>query len=189
MNALYYPETICLDDIELKYLLLLYDKIFFLPIDNQLNPGHINLSKRFSINDTILTGAFKSKRDSHYAIMYSSEPSVWDERMKRLMYLYDELEAKEIVIGLKDEEFAKSNQWHPLKVAVDTDMKDSEFLSVCKRHQNKKLFAAKLDGKIKGGGLQIRPPTFKKELFIPSICSERINTTLFIAGRDNLFPV
>jgi hypothetical protein len=30
---------------------------------------------------------------------------------------------------------------------------------------------------------------YKEELGIPSICSERMNTTLFIAGRDNLFPV
>ena len=37
--ALYYPETICLDEIELKYLLLLYDRIYFLPIDVRLNPG------------------------------------------------------------------------------------------------------------------------------------------------------
>ena len=76
VNALYYPETICLDEIELKYLLLVYDKIFFLPIDNRLNPGHTSLTKRFSIRDTILTGAFKSKKDDHYAIMYCSEPTV-----------------------------------------------------------------------------------------------------------------
>ncbi len=35
----------------------------------------------------------------------------------------------------------------------------------------------------------IKPPAYKGELGIPSICSERMNTALFIAGRDNLFPV
>lgn len=56
--ALYYPETICLDDAELKYLLLLYDKIYFLPIDVRLNPGHTRLSKRFSMNDAVLAVSY-----------------------------------------------------------------------------------------------------------------------------------
>lgn len=190
MNALYYPETICLDEIELKYLLLLYDKIYFLPIDNRLNPGHASLSKRFSIHDATLTGAFKSKRDAYYAIMYCCESTVWDDRMKRLMDLYDELEAKEIVVGLRDEEFANPSAWHPLKEAVNADMHDSMFVSACKQHQNEKMFLPKdSDGKTKGGGLVIRPPKHQGDLLVPGICSERINTTLFIAGRDNLFPV
>jgi hypothetical protein len=190
LNGLYYPETICLDEIELKYLLLLYDKIFFLPIDNRLNPGHTGLSKRFSIRDTILTGAFKSKKDDHYAIMYCSEPDVWDDRMKRLMGLYDELEAKGIVAGLQDEEFSNPNERHPLEVAVDADMKDPEFISSCHRYQNKEIHLSQIDdAKMKGGGLSVRPFMFKRDLGIPSICSERMNATLFIAGRDNLFPV
>ena len=190
LNALYYPETICLDEAELKYLLLLYDKVFFLPIDNRLNPGHTSLSKRFSMRDAILTGAFKSKRDDHYALMYCSEPNVWDDRMKRLMGLYDELEAEGIVVGLHDEEFADPNKWHPLKEAVDADMKDSQFVSSCVRYQNKKIFLTRIDDAVmKGGGMSIRPFIYKEELGIPSICSERMNTTLFIAGRDNLFPV
>lgn len=190
VNALYYPETICLDEIELKYLLLLYDKIFFLPIDNRLNPGHTSLSKRFSIRDTILAGAFKSKKDDHYAIMYCSEPNVWDDRMKRLMGLYDELEAKGIAVGLQDEEFTKTDEPHPLELAVDADMKDPEFILLCVRYQNKKIFLSKIDdAKMKGGGLLLKPFMYKEELGIPSICSERMNTTLFIAGRDNLFPV
>ncbi len=190
VNALYYPETICLDEIELKYLLLLYDKVFFLPIDNQLNPGHTSLSERFSIHDATLTGAFKSKREAHYALMYCSEPTIWDGRMKRLMGIYDELEAKGIVMGLQDEEFAKPNECHPLAAAVDADIKDSEFVSSCRHHQNEKIFVPRIDdSKIKGGGVAIRPPMYKGELGIPSIWSERMNTALFIAGRDNLFPV
>jgi hypothetical protein len=174
----------------LKYLLLLYDKVFFLPIDNRLNPGHTSLTKRFSIRDTILSGAFKSKRDDHYAIMYCSEPNVWDDRMKHLMDLYDELEAKGIAVGLQDEEFSNPNERYPLEVAVDADMKDPEFISSCFRYQNKKIFLSKIDdAKMKGGGLILRPFMYKEELGIPSICSERMNTTLFIAGRDNLFPV
>jgi hypothetical protein len=174
----------------LKYLLLLYDKIFFLPIDNRLNPGHTSLTKRFSIRDTILSGAFKSKRDDHYAIMYCSEPKVWDDRMKHLMGLYDELEAKGIVVGLQDKEFSDPNEIYPLEVAVDADMKDPEFISSCLRYQNKKILLSTIDdAKMKGGGLILRPFMYKGELGIPSICSERMNTTLFIAGRDNLFPV
>ncbi len=146
VNALYYPETVCLDEIELKYLLLLYDKVFFLPIDNRLNPGHTSLSKRFSFQDGILSGAFKSKKDDYYTLMYCSDPTVWDDRMKRLMGLYDELEAKGIVVGLKDEEFANPNVCHPLRVAVDADMKDSEFVSSCLRYQNKKIFLSRIDG-------------------------------------------
>jgi hypothetical protein len=189
LNALYYPETICLDEAELKYLLLLYDKVFFLPIDNRLNPGHTSLSKRFSIRDTILSGAFKSKKDDHYAIMYCSEPNVWDDRMKRLMGLYDELEAKGTVVGLQDEECSNANERYPLEAAVDADMKDPEFISSCLRYQNKEIFLSKIDdAKMKGGGLILRPFMYKEELGIPSICSERMNSTLFIAGRDNLFP-
>jgi hypothetical protein len=190
LNALYYPETICLDEAELKYLLLLYDRVFFLPIDNRLNPGHTNLTKRFSIRDTILSGAFKSKKEDHYAIMYCSEPDAWDDRMKRLMALYDELEAKGMVVGLQDEEVSNPNERYPLEAAVDADMKDPEFISSCLRYQNKKIHLSKIDdAKMKGGGLLLRPFLYKKELGIPSICSERMNTTLFIAGRDTLFPV
>lgn len=190
-SALYYPETICLDEIELRYLLLLYDRIFFLPIDLRPNPGHTSLSKRFSINDAFLTGAFKSREAAHYALMYISEPSAWDKRLKRLMDLYEELEEGGIAIGLQDDEFADVNQDHPLKAAVDADMGDRDFVSLCLRHQNQKIFIPKNDddSKIKGGGFVARPMLYKGDLSIPSICSERINTTLFIAGRDNLFPV
>jgi hypothetical protein len=189
INALYYPETICLDEVELKYLLLLYDRVFFLPVDIQLNPGHTTLTKRFSLNDMTLAGAFKSKKASLYASMYSSEPNVWDDKMKRLMDLYDELEEKGIVIGLTDEKIANPYELHPLKVAVDADMKDFYFVSTCQRYQKEKITISKIDNAKMKSGILLRPPIYKGNLSIPSICSERINTTLFIAGRDNLFPV
>ncbi len=191
-SALYYPETICLDESELKYLLLLYDRVFFLPIDLQPNPGHTTLRKRFSINDTLLTGGFKSREEAHYSLMYLSEPSSWDGRMHRLMDLYDELEEKKIVVALQDAEFADTTHEHPLKVAVDADMADAEFVQLCIRHQNQKIFIPKNDlddSKIKGGGFVVRPILYQGELSIPSICAERLNTALFISGRDNLFPV
>jgi hypothetical protein len=138
--ALYYPETICLDDAELKYLLLLYDKIFFLPLDIRLNPAYTRLSKRFSINDAILSGAFKSQRAAHYAIMYSSESACWDDYMKQLMELYDELEEKKMLVGLEDSEFSNPNEWHPLRTGVDADMASSDFVDLCNVHRNEKIF-------------------------------------------------
>lgn len=188
--ALYYPETICLDESELKYLLLLYDKIFFLPLDIQLNPGHTLLSRRFSIYDSILSGAYRSQRDTHYSIMYCSEPNVWDDHMKRLMGLYDELEEKGIVVGMDEEGFRNPNESHPMKEAVDADMKDKEFISLCTRYRNQKIFVPPIENaKMKGGGLVMRPSAYKEGLGISSVCSERLNSTLYIAGRDNLFPV
>ena len=154
------------------------------------NPGHTSLSKRFSVNDAMLAGAFESRQPAHYAQMYMSEPSDWDDRLKHLMDLYDELEERDKVVGLQDQAFTDTNQLHPLKIAVDADMADSDFVSLCLRYQNPKLFIPKGGGsKIKGGGFVLRPPLYKEDLYIPSICSERLNSTLFIAGRDNLFPV
>jgi hypothetical protein len=189
--ALYYPETICLNDLELKYYLLLYDKIFFLPIDVSLNPGHTLLSKRFSMNDSILTGAFRPQRDAHYSIMYASEPKDWDDYMKQLMELYDELEEKEILIGLRDERFENPSSWHPLKPAVEVDMKDKNFVSLCSQYRNEKIFVPKTEGTvIKGGGLATRPPYFKGENSIFSICSERLNSALLLfAEKKGLYPV
>jgi len=138
----------------------------------------------------MLAGAFESRQAAHYAQMYMSEPSDWDDRLKHLMDLYDELEERDKVVGLQDQAFTDTNQLHPLKIAVDADMADSDFVSLCLRYQNPKLFIPKGGGsKIKGGGFVLRPPLYKEDLYIPSICSERLNSTLFIAGRDNLFPV
>ena len=189
-NALYYPESICLDELELKYLLLIYDKIFFLPIDVQLNPGHTSLSKRFSLHDATLSGAFRSRKDAHYALMYMSNSDIWDNYMKKLMDLYDELEDRGILVGIKDKDFENASAWHPLDAAINTDMKDPEFISLCHNYQNQKIFIPKTDGAvIKGGGFMTRPSKYKKEFAIPSICSERLNSTLFITEREELFPV
>lgn len=189
LNALYYPETICLDESELKYLLLLYDKIYFLPIDVKLNPGHTRLSKRFSVNDAILAGAYKSQKDAHYAIMYSSESNVWDDYLKQLMDLYDELEEKKVLIGLEDFEYSNPNELHPLRVAVDADMASSDFVNLCLGRRNKKIFLPDIDQSvIKGGGMMLRPPSYKGDNHIPSICSERLNTALYVAGRKELYP-
>lgn len=188
--ALYYPETICLNEQELKYLLLLYDKVYFLPIDVELNPGHTKLSSRFSIHDATLTGAFRSKRDAHYALMYMSESNIWDDSMRRLMDLYDELEEKGILVGLHDQAFESASKWHPMKEAVKADMNDSFFVKLCKRYQNPKIFIPRTENAvIKGGGFATRPSAYKGEYGIPSICSERLNSTLFFAEHRNLFPV
>ncbi len=190
LYALYYPETICLHEQELKYFLLLYDKVFFLPIDIQLNPGHTKLSQRFSIHDATLTGAFKSRRDAHYALMYMSESKIWDDYMKRLMALYDELEEKGILVGLSDQAFANASAWHPLRGPVDVDLRDPLFISLCQRYQNPKIFIPRTEGAvIKGGGFLTRPFAYKKDFAIPSICAERLNSTLFFAECKKLFPV
>jgi hypothetical protein len=66
-------------------------------VDNQLNPGHSSLSKRFSVRDTILTGLFRSRENTHYVLMYCSKPDVWDDRLRRLMDLYDKLEEQGVL--------------------------------------------------------------------------------------------
>ena len=190
LSALYYPETICLNEQELKYLLLLYDQIYFLPIDIQLNPGHTKLSKRFSIHDGTLTGAFRTKKESHYALMYMSEPKTWDDYMKKIMDIYDELEEKNILIGLKDEKFESPSAWHPLQEAVKADLNDNNFVSVCNKHRNEKIFIPYTEGAaIKGGGFATRPSAYKGDYAIPSVCSERLNSTLLFADRERLFPI
>jgi len=189
-SALYYPETICLDELELKYILLLYDKIFFLPIDVQLNPGHTSLSKRFSLHDATLSGSFKSRKAAHYALMYMAESGIWDDYMNRLMDIYNELEEKNLLVGIKDKDFECATAWHPLRAAIDTDMKDRDFISLCNQYKNPKNFVPLTEGAvIKGGGFLTRPSNYKKEYAIPSICSERLNSTLFFAEREGLFPV
>lgn len=190
LSALYYPETICLHEMELKYYLLLYDKIFFLPIDVHLNPGHTKLSKRFSLHDATLTGSFRSRKDAHYALMYMSEPEIWDDYMKRLMDLYDELEEKGIFVALRDEHFENPSSWHPLKSSVQADLNDKSFVSLCSRYKNDKIFVPRTEGaKIKGGGFGTRPSQFKRDNAIFGICSERLNTTLLFAEKQGLFPV
>ncbi len=190
LYGLYYPETICLNEIDLKYFLLIYDKIFFLPTDIQLNPGHTALSKRFSINDAILTGAYQSRREAHYALMYCSDPRIWDDRMKRLMHFYDECEDQQLFVALHDPDFESPNKVHPLRMAVDSDMADADFVFECLRRRNKKIFIPRTDeATIKGGGFATRPGIYKDNQAIPGICSERINSALYFAEREELFPV
>jgi len=190
LSALYYPETICLDVNHLKYLLFIYDKIFFLPVDYQyLNPGCESLSKRFSIIDGILTGAFRTKQDAHYTTMYSSDSEIWDDHMRRLMDLYDELEEKGITVPLQDPEF-NYYKAYPLKTAVDADVQSPNFLSICSRYKNKEVHIPEIENaKFKGGGGGMRALEYKGDIGIPSLCSGRINTTLYFAGKDNLYPV
>ncbi|MGV7223134.1 MAG: hypothetical protein ACQ9MH_16585 [Nitrospinales bacterium] len=174
----------------MKYYLLLYDKVFFLPIDVQLNPGHTKLSKRFSLNDAILSGSFQSRKDAHYALMYTSERDIWDDYMKRLMDLYDELEEKGILVALHDENFENPSSWHPLKSSVEADLKDKNFVSLCSRYINDKIYIPRADeAKMKGGGVATRPAYFKGDNGIFAICSERLNTTLLFAEKQSLFPI
>ena len=155
-NALYYPETICLDREELKYLLLLYDKVCFLPVDVHLNPGHNTLSSRFSLGDSFLAGAFKTKREAYYAQMFMSEPKVWDRYMRTLMETYDELEEKKVFVPLTHPNFDPDTGSSPVEKSVEADMLDVEFLRLCKRHLNPKIFIPKIDDAvIKGGGFAI----------------------------------
>lgn len=191
-NALYYPETICLDREELKYLLLLYDKVCFLPVDIHLNPGHNTLSSRFSLGDGFLAGAFKTKREAYYAQMFMSEPKAWDPYMRALMETYDELEEKKVFVPLTHPKFDPDTGRSPVEKSVEADMLDAEFLRLCKRHLNPKIFIPKIDDTvIKGGGFAITRPFLyhKGENAIPSVCSDRLNSALFFAEQENLFPV
>lgn len=120
-----------------------------------------------------------------------SESNIWDDYMRRLMDLYDELEERGILVGLHDQAFESASSWHPMKEAVEADMKDSLFLTLCKQYRNPKIFMPPRNENavIKGGGFVTRPPAYKGEYAIPSVCSERLNSTLFFAEHKNLFPV
>jgi len=110
--------------------------------------------------------------------------------MKQLMDLYDELEEKGILVALRDERFENPSSWHPLKPAVEADMNDKDFISLCGRYRNKKIFVPRTEGAvIKGGGVATRPVYFKGDTFIFSICSERLNSTLLFAENQGLYPV
>lgn len=189
-NALYYPETVCLSETELKTLVLLYDKIYFLPLDIQINPEFSSISSRYTINDSILAGAFRSKEDAHYSIMYGSEKHIWDEKLKRLMDLYDFLEEKKIVIPLKNSKFGSAYDFHPLQRCVDSDLSDKKFLYHCEQYLNEKIHVPRgpEEANIKIKGFLIRPSQYKRELAIFAICSERINSTLYFASSNDLIP-
>lgn len=172
-------------------MLLMYEKIYFLPNDTHLNPGHTSISKRFSINDSLLFSAFGTREDAYYSLMYASEKNIWDDRLKKLMEMYDQLEEDGRCVPLQDSTIENIHQWHPLEKAVETDMDDADFLSHCIRSLNKKLFVPPLPetATMKGGGFASRPPKYKRETGFAAVCSERLNTALYIAGKYNLVPL
>ena len=191
LNALFYPQIVCLDETVLKYMLLNFDKIYFLPNDTMLNPGHTSIASRFSVWDTVLLSGFGTAEDVYYAAMYSSEKQVWDDRLKRLMETYEWLESEGMCIPLLDERFEDTTRPHPLRAAVDADLADPDFVDRCAKYQNEKcLLPANIpQGEIKGGGMVIRPAAHQGDMGMRAVCSERINATLYVADIHNLVPV
>jgi len=190
LDALFYPYTICLDPTTLKYLLLLYDRILYLPIDNRLNPGHATLSKRWSMYDGLLYSAFGTREQAHRAGMYSSDPSGWDREMSTLMADYDRLEADGVCVGLRDERFESPTNSHPLNAAVDEDLRDERFVYAASRVQNPKLLIPGAPGhNIKGGGVMLRPPRHSGRLAFAEITSQRLNGALLFAEAEDVVPV
>ena len=191
LDALFYPFTICLDPTSLKYLLLLYDRILYLPIDNILNPGHTSLSKRWSVHDSMLCTGFSDSHHTARALMYGSHPSAWDDEMKALMDAYDRLEAEGICVGLRDKRFEASNQLHPLSTAVDEDLKDSHFVYQARRSVNTTLAVPHQPktGTMKGGGVAFRSPRHSGELMFLELTSERLNSALFFGEAEHVVPV
>lgn len=190
-DALFYPYIICLERIQLKYMLLLYDRVFYLPNDTSLNPGHTRLSKRWSMRDGVLHTLFSGPDQINRAMMYSSESNVWDDQMKELMDTYDRLEEESICVPLHDQRFEDSSHWHPLVQAVDDDVRDERFVYQTVRGANKKILFPRPDerAQMKGGGCIIRPFRYKQDLGTVELCSERINTTLLFADTHGLIPV
>jgi len=191
LDALFYPYIICLEPMELKYMLLLYDRIYYLPNDTSLNPGQTTLSKRWSMRDGVLHTLFSGPVHINRAMMYSSESNVWDDEMKALMNAYDQLEERSICIPLQDQRFEDISHWHPLVEAVDDDVKDERFVYQTVRAANKKIVFPRPDerAQMKGGGCSIRPFRYKQDLGTVELCSERINTTLLFAESHGLIPV
>ena len=76
MDGLFFPEMVCLREDVLKSLVLIYDRLFFLPNDVRLNPGHESIRKRFSIHDSVLAAGFGDREEAHYSLLYSSEEHI-----------------------------------------------------------------------------------------------------------------
>lgn len=190
-DALFYPYIICLEPLELKYMLLLYDRVFYLPNDTSLNPGHTTLSKRWSMRDGVLHTLFSGLDQINRAMMYASESNIWDDQMKELMDTYDRLEEESICVPLQDQRFEDSSHWHPLVQAVDDDVRDERFVYQTVRGANKKILFPRPDerAQMKGGGCIIRPFRYKQDLGTVELCSERINTALLFADTHGLIPV
>ncbi len=189
-NALFYPQIVCLDEGVLKYLVLHFDKVYFLPNDTRLNPGHTSIVSRFSINDTMLFSAFGTPQDVHYSNMYASESGAWDDKLKRLMAMYEQLESDGVCVPLQDESFY-GDRGHPLSGAVKADLSDPNILALCERYRNERFILPGRDprGKVKGEGILYYPSPYRQELFFTALSSERINATLYFAGLQDLVPV
>ncbi len=189
LDGLFFPEMVCLREDVLKYLVLMYDRLFFLPNDVHLNPGHGSIRKRFSIYDGVLAAGFGSREEAHYNLMYSSEEHIWDDRLKRLMDMYDLLEDNGVCVPLKDN-FGIWND-DPLDASVDMDMQDKSFLQSCLGSLNTRYFVPKMpeSAKMKGGGVVAIPPRYKGKFYFASLCSQRINGALYFAEKHDLIPV
>jgi hypothetical protein len=190
LDALYYPQIALLNETLLKYLLLVFDRITFLPNDIDLSPNQVTIRDRFSINDDILFSAFGSREDCRLSGMYASEGRFWDDEIKRLMDAYDVLEGNGICIPIRDRAFGDYRQLHPLTPFVDADMQDIKFVKYCESALNKRLIiAGDPQASIKGGGFVIRSSRYKGKEGFAALCSERINSTLYFAGTEDLIPV
>lgn len=189
LEAILFPELACLDEGRLKYLLLLYDRLYFLPNDIRLNPGHDTMVSRFSIYDVLLAAGFRTEQESQRAIMYASDPSGWDDPMRRLMDEYAQLEEQGLCVALQEADFANAWASHPLEAAVDWDMQDPSFQRICVGALRRRLPEITDYANVKGGGFATRPPRWRGEAFFSSICSERVNTALYLAARQGLVPV
>jgi hypothetical protein len=189
-DALFYPQTICLNEKVLKYLLLHFNRIWFLPIDNQLNPGCASLVRRFSFIDGLIASLYGSAEEVHYASMYASEPTVWDDRLKKLMATYESLVEDGICCPLSDVRFENPSAEHPLKGAVDSDLTDAEFLTLCQRQKHARpIVPPDIGGEFKGGGMAMRSFLYPSEHRPAAMCSERINSALYLADVHSLAPV
>lgn len=188
-EAILYPELACLDPARLRYLLLLYDRLYFLPNDVRLNPGHDTIVSRFSIYDGLLAAGFRTEWECQRATMYASEPGGWDDPMRRLMDEYAQLEDQGLCVALREADFSNASAAHPLEAAVDWDMQDAAFQRICVSALRRKLPDFMDYGPVKGGGVASRPPRWQGHALFSSICSERINTTLYLAARQGFVPV
>lgn len=189
LDGLFFPEMVCLQEDVLKYLVLMYDRLFFLPNDVRVNPGHESIRKRFSLYDSVLAAGFGSQRDAHNSLMYASEEHVWEDWLKRLMDMYDVLEDHDVCVPLKDDFGLWSKD--PLDTAIDIDMHDRPFLQTCLNSLNTRYFVPKTpdSAAIKGGGMLAVPLRYKGKIGFASLCSQRVNGALFFAEKYSLIPV
>lgn len=191
LDALFYPQLVCLDETALKYLLLIYDRIFYLPNDTHLSPAADRISSRFSIYDNLLFGAFGTPEEANRGMMYAAQPTGWDENMRRLMSAYDLLEDRGVCVPIQDPAFNSPYKSHPLDAATDSDMEDRQFHYWCDRFRNPRIIIPdrSVGKEFKAPGLMIRPPRYRGDAFFTSLCSERINSCLYFAGAQGLVPV